>query len=1106
MDNAQQKSDAPDKAERDRAVNTSLSVLVRAPAGSGKTTLLAERFLHLLAEVDDPGQVVAITFTTAAAAEMRIRIFDKLQTNDPNDIARQVLARSQKLEWNLLDLPAQLRIMTIDAFCRELALQRPLVSSLGGGLDISDDPKELYRKAARRTLNAIGEDDGESRSALEALLLWRDNNWHDVENQLVEMLAGRDRWMREAIAAGEDNWEALRQRLERPFKLGEGAAESPTRYSDPEWEIVRACFKALKRAAAELQVVFAKTGTADYTEVAQIAAKVLSGDEGIPGEGALAAADNVKHLLVDEFQDTSRKQHRLLQSLIAAWPDREGRTCFVVGDPMQSIYLFREADAELFGRVERLGLEIEDDQPMEFEAVRLSANFRTAHELVATLNQTFAEVFHIDDGSGVTFARADAARSADKNHSAWADMREPRFELHLDFVPASRGGKRSSEEKERVKAERKSAQERQTAEIVELIRGHLKPIEDTRDRNRDKTEEKEKYRVAVLGRTRRALAVVAAGLRDAGIPFRAVKLEQLHDRPEVMDALALGRALMNAQDRVAWLSVLRAPWCGLDLDDLHCLAGVDPAGDDPAVNNIDELIPRPAPELMPVPELINTRIDFLSADGQSRLTRLLRALEAAPSLRNSHPATRLGTWLEQVWLRVGGAQCLNAAERANLDLLWSTLDALPEGEQDFTGPALDSALQGLFATPDPGVDSDYGVQLMTIHGSKGLEFEVVIVPELQAGTWKGEQKMLSWMERGVLDPDEAEEPTELLVAPFQAKGAERGKAKAWVDSEYRARERQEMRRVLYVAATRAREELHLFARPEFKEGANGRELAEPEESLLQTAWPALKPEIERRFDLWQAAQAEEWIDLAAQAAEIIQMPGPTTAEIDGSKNGPKRLPSHWRAPESEGTSRISEVPIAGRGRLYERHEGGLESRALGSAVHQLLQHAAALRSARSWDEVRAALEELEPRVTAEIRAAGIERNEAAKIARQAIEVAIEATKDEAGRWILETREQAESEVRWAGIAEGAVKTVQADRVFLAGEEPLSERGDVWWIVDYKTALEDGIALTDLRRLFAPQLETYARVLRNLRSADVRICAGLYYPRMRKLDWWAIRSA
>jgi ATP-dependent exoDNAse (exonuclease V) beta subunit len=1077
----------PDQAQRDRAVDTGLSVLVRAPAGSGKTTLLAERFLHLLAEVDDPGQVIAITFTKAAAAEMRNRIFDELRKDEPSDIARRVLARSQEQEWNLLDLPAQLRIMTIDAFCRELALQRPLISSLGGGLDISDNPKELYRKAARRTLNAIGEDDADLRSAIERLLLWRDNNWQDIENQLVEMLDKRERWMREFVLAREGDWGALRERLERPFGRDEGQTESGTCYSDQEWEIVRACFTVLRRAAAELQVVFAEAGTADYTEVAQIAAAVLKGEEGIPSEGALAAADNIKHLLVDEFQDTSRKQHRLLQSLIAAWPERAGRTCFVVGDPMQSIYLFREADAELFGRVEQLGLEIEDDLPLEFDAVQLTANFRTAPELVETLNGAFEEIFRADDGSGVRFAMAEAARS--EGHAAWEGAQEPRMKLHVEFVPSSRGGGGTSADRDRRKKERETAQERQTAEIVELIRTHRERIEETRRRNAGNSGgKKEKYRVAVLGRTKKALAVVAAGLREAGVPFRAVDLEQLKDRAEVMDALALGRALMNGEDRVAWLGVLRAPWCGLALEDLHALT----SGDD------DELIRRPVPELM------KERAELLSADGRARVDRLRRALEAAPALRFARPATQLGTWLEQMWLSVGGASCANAANRTNLDLLWQTLDGLPEGEQDFMGPALDAALETLHAMPDPGVDSECGVQLMTIHSSKGLEFEVVIVPELQAGSGHGERKMLAWMERGVLDPEASEEPTELLIAPFQAKGAERGKAKAWVDRVYHERERQEMRRILYVAATRAREELHFFARPEYRQGADGFELSDPRESMLQTAWPAFEAEIEQQFAAWKVAQEDAVVDeIAAGAANVLEMPEPQVVRDEGNRQGPRRLPADWSAVEGEAAGRAAQAPIAGQGRLYERHEGGLVSRALGRAVHVLLQHAAMLRTEQTWDAVRTALERLRPRVTAEIRAAGIVPGYAARIAERALAIAVEATRNESGRWILEPREEAESEVRWAGVAGGAVRTVQADRVFKAGDEPLTVSGDVWWIVDYKTAHEEDVELADLRRRFAPQLEAYARVLRNLRGAEAKVSAGLYYPRMGKLDWWEI---
>jgi ATP-dependent exoDNAse (exonuclease V) beta subunit len=1220
MNNSAMRTLPPDQSERVRALDAEKSVLVKAPAGSGKTDLLTRRFLRLLSMVDEPGQIVAITFTKAAAAEMRHRILAELEraaeglsngTEEDTEggfamakLAESALARSETAGWKLIDLPAQLRIMTIDAFCRELALQRPLLSGLGGGLEIAEHPNELYRRAARQTLNAIERADARLRDAIEALLLWRDNSWQDVENQLVEMLAQRDRWMRGFVLDREPNWEELRQRLERPFSravrevltrlceildevpgasdeilalarfacaqcggaahralaelvdfpvapfddaeeletareafqclaalllTGDGAmrrrvdktlgfpADSkqekarmmaliarlgtldgfeaalckakdlpPARYTDDDWRIVQACFTVLRRASAELKVVFAETGAADYTEVAQIAAEVLKGEEGIPNEGALAAADNIKHLLVDEFQDTSRKQHRLLQRLIAAWPDRAGRTCFVVGDPMQSIYLFREADAELFGRVEQLGLEIEDDLPLEFNTVQLTANFRTDRELVTTLNATFDEVFRTDDGSGVRFARAEAARS--QGHMAWADAPGPRMQLHAEFVPARSGRGDSSGDRERKKDEREAAQARQTAEIVELIRAHQERIKLTRQSNaQNSAGEKEKYRVAVLGRTKKSLAAIAAGLREAELRFRAVDLEQLKDRPEVMDALALGRALMNSEDRVAWLGVLRAPWCGLALEDLHTMV----SGDD------EELIKEPVPELM------KEHAELLSEDGQARVRRLVRALSEAPALRFARPTTQLGTWLEQIWLSVGGAACTDAGKRANLDLLWQTLDGLPEGEQDFVGPALDAALEKLHAIPDSDVDAECGVQLMTIHASKGLEFEVVIVPELQAPTRKGKFEMLSWLERGVLAPEEAEEPTELLIAPFQAKGAERGKAKAWVDRVQHQCERQEMRRILYVAATRAREELHFFARAEYKQGADGFELCDPRESLLETAWPAFWIEIEQQFATWKADREGSVERLAAEAAAIFEMPLREVAETVDRKTGPKRLPANWNTTEGEAAIRVTENPIKGTGRLYERHEGGLLSRALGRAVHLLLEHAALLRTAREWDAVRAALQRLSPRVTAEIRAAGIERGAAARIAERALRIAIEATTEVSGQWILDSRAEAQSEVRWTGVAGSVVRSVQADRVFKAGDKPLSASGDVWWIVDYKTAHEENVNLATLRGSFAPQLEAYARVLRNLHGPDTKVCAGLYYPRVKMLDWWEI---
>ena len=215
----------PDQQERLRALDSGRSILVQAPAGSGKTDLLARRFLRLLAEVDEPGQVVAITFTNAAAAEMRNRILDELSKAAANPasyddefsmeaLARRALEHSQVLDWKLIDQPAQLRILTIDSFCRELALQQPLLSGLGGGLNIGEQPEELYRRAAREALRKIDQTDSELGTAIEELLLWRDNGWQEMEDLLVEMLKGRDRWMHGFVLEREPDWEALREQLD----------------------------------------------------------------------------------------------------------------------------------------------------------------------------------------------------------------------------------------------------------------------------------------------------------------------------------------------------------------------------------------------------------------------------------------------------------------------------------------------------------------------------------------------------------------------------------------------------------------------------------------------------------------------------------------------------------------------------------------------------------------------------------------------------------------------------------------------------------------------------------------------------------------------------
>jgi len=1093
------KSPPSDQAQRLRALDARKSVIVSAPAGSGKTTLLADRYLTLLATVEEPGQVVAITFTDAAAAEMRNRVLDELRKDEPGPIARRALEHSQILGWNLLDLPSQLRIQTIDSFCRDLALQQPLLAGLGGSLEIAGQPAELYRHAARRTLQQLGGKDRALSESIEALLLWRDNNWKELEDLLVEMLKERDRWMQDFVFDRDPDWPELRERLERSFAR---AHSDSTRYSDHEWEIVRACFKLLRRAAAELRVVFGESGLVDFTEVAQIALSVLKGTDGQPADAAAAVADRIRHLLVDEFQDTSRRQHQLLAHLIAAWPDREYRTCFVVGDPMQSIYSFRDADAELFPRVMSVGLELPGELPLVFDPAHLTANFRSVRRLVESTNEFFAEVFAAVDGSGVAFTRADAERDAKKAsgiHPFPADAAP--MKLHLEFIPQSAY---SGAGKAATAASRAAASETQVNEIVALIQSHLPHIDAVRAANATGNSEKEKFRVAVLGRTRKALAPIAAALREAEIPFRAIDLEALADRSEIIDALALARALLNPQNRVAWLGVLRAPWSGFSLIDLHVLASDDSR----------EILARP------VPDLLSERMDLLSEEGQVAGRRVLGAIRFAGRLRIAQPTSTTGTWLEQVWLKLGGAKCVDAAARANLSLLWSKIDALPEGEQDLLGPVLELTLKDLKAQPDPASSTDCGVQLMTIHQSKGLEFEVVIVPELQKRERHSSSKMLSWLERGISEPDdlgpdgsctnESGEITEFLVAPIQSKGSDRGGAKKFVDNARSERESQELRRLLYVAATRARDELHFFARPEYKAEKSGSlSLSEPKNSLLATAWPGFQNEIRGQFDLWKASRLADRTEsitidsIAAFAPEaVIAAPAATLV---------RRLPIQFSLNIVEPSTFAGESPLLGTCRLYERHEGGLISRALGQAVHTFLQDISQFLAAEPEGAANAVLSGFLPRITSQIRAMGADPTSAGRIARQALEIAQQSLNDPIGRWILGPHMDAGSEVRWAGVIAGKLRTVQVDRIFRAGAAPRLDAPDAsagtWWIVDYKTVEERSTnpdsSLSELRRKFAPQLEAYAEVLRNLRGPGAAIHAGLYYPRMSLFDWWEI---
>src|SRR5690606_13092968 len=194
-----------DYAQRQRALNPELSFIVEAPAGSGKTELLTQRFLNLLTGCDQPEEILAITFTRKAAAEMRHRVLAALDLagqHEPEDahvkqswqLAREALARDTEKHWQLQLAPHRLQIFTFDSLCSRIANAMPLHSRLGGTLEVSENAADLYDLTIDSLLARL-EQEGALQQALANLLQHRDNNFRDVRELLRDMLAKRDAWL-----------------------------------------------------------------------------------------------------------------------------------------------------------------------------------------------------------------------------------------------------------------------------------------------------------------------------------------------------------------------------------------------------------------------------------------------------------------------------------------------------------------------------------------------------------------------------------------------------------------------------------------------------------------------------------------------------------------------------------------------------------------------------------------------------------------------------------------------------------------------------------------------------------------------------------------------
>jgi ATP-dependent helicase/nuclease subunit A len=865
-----------------RAADPGHSAWVAASAGSGKTKVLTDRVLNFLLGGTAPHRILCITFTKAAAAEMSIRLGDRLRlwaTQGDDAVARslaeltgdvvhpedEIVGRARQLFARVLDAPGGLKIQTIHSFCQSLLGRFPLEAGVVPHFELLDERGEADLLAeAREAVLLAAREGGDATLAAALAEATRHTQEQGFAELMGDLLCERGKLKRLLAAGGPD---AARRRLAATL----GVAEAATR----EAVLVAACADAafdpvpLRRAAGALlggsdkeqergniiadwlaAPVARRTAEFDrylrafLTDKGEIGKRLVNKgtEQAHPGTTAsleaegerlvracaamraaalLAASDaltrlgaavlkayerekhlraaldfddliararallerpgvaswvlfkldgGIDHILVDEAQDTNFDQWAIIRQLtgefFAGAGARAGavRTVFAVGDPKQSIFGFQGAQPEAFdemrgdfaGRIAagRDGTGADSAAVRPLATVPLDVSFRSTATVLRAVDAVFGE-----GGPAADVWLPDPPRRHQASREGHAGLVElwplvPRIEKEDEGAWA-------------IPVERDAAvlpRTRLANAIARTIRRWIDQAETLPARGRSIRAGD----VMVLVRRRNAfVADLVRALRQEGVPVAGVDRMRLARELAVEDLVALASFLLLPEDDLTLATVLKGPLFGLDDEDLFRLCYArrgtlwdelrGRAGEAPrweaAVAALSELLARA--DFVPPYELF---ADLLGAGGGRRAILARLGPEAGDALDE----------FLALALRF---------ERANVPSLQGFLHWLAAGEIE-----LKRELE------QRGRDE---VRIMTVHGAKGLQAPVVILPDTTAAP--SQMMPLRWTSDGLL-----------LWCPNRECDAPVARAAKQAADGLQARE---LRRLLYVAMTRVEDRL-----------------------------------------------------------------------------------------------------------------------------------------------------------------------------------------------------------------------------------------------------------------------------------------------------------
>jgi len=796
------------------ALDHTRSKCVTAGAGTGKTHVLVRKYISLLEKGASVGSILALTFTEKAAAEMKVRV-------------RQALAEKEGKAWDAVrDEFLWAKVSTFHAFCAAVLREFPLEANVGPSFTVLDEREAaLLRDEAMDDL-IYGDPPAEDREAVIGAL--RAVGAYELKNYLIALSRHRDdaEAFFAALAENEeavlDAWRAIveeerekaslafRDRAGPSIEVLEGLAARYPGKRDPAEAYLRAVERHLSGTVDALIEIHRGSGLRanmgqrknwagdDLNRLREAyvalkgciedneAALSLALDPGDPFTRATLAflhdlskvfhafirvveaekrrrnaldfddlvnrtrrllvdheeiaahfRNRFRFILIDEFQDTDPVQIAIIHVILG----REPGTLFIVGDPKQSIYLFREADVAQFRHTRDM---IERD--FGGETIALDVNFRSAPSVVEFTNVIFGALMV---GCG----------------QPWEFLYEP-------LAPNRSDGAGSVEillpQKVRDRAAGRRAEADMAAKKIRAIveRGEKSVWRDGESRPAGYGD------IAILLERRTNLAYYEWALARYGIPYRVHAGLGFYERQELYDIYNILRFLVNDRDDVALYGALRSPYFGFSDARLFTVAGtslwerLQRSGDPDAI------------------AAATTLRGWLSVARRLPPARLIRRVIDESGITVIFGGTAGG---EQAVANIEKLIAIARASSVTLaDLVEELGRSIDDGEREGDAP-LD-------------LTSSDAVSIMTVHAAKGLEFPVVVVPDLAETPRAGGATIMveGGLRLGVRIPNPAHDYEREDTPILQV-----------LKAEYRQKEEAERKRLFYVAATRAKDHLVL---------------------------------------------------------------------------------------------------------------------------------------------------------------------------------------------------------------------------------------------------------------------------------------------------------